>query len=80
MRAEKRAQAVDSLLEEVGLGSGRITVIQRTDAGVEQIIQDIEAFCTKVGSMPQHYAELQPLSNNSDVSALHVHDHQETTP
>ncbi|MEJ2700945.1 MAG: hydrogenase iron-sulfur subunit [Sedimentisphaerales bacterium] len=58
MRAQKRAQAVDSLLEEVGLGSGRIAVIQMTD-GVDQIIEDIEGFCAKVRMLgPRDHASL----------------------
>jgi coenzyme F420-reducing hydrogenase delta subunit len=48
MRARKRAEAVDSLLEEVGLGRGRMAVIQRKDTGMEQIIDEIEEFCTIV--------------------------------
>lgn len=78
MRAQKRAQAVDSLLEEIGMGKGRIAVVQLKDAGVEQIIEDIQEFCTKVRSMSQPYAGLQALSDRSSVSASNVHDHQET--
>jgi coenzyme F420-reducing hydrogenase delta subunit len=80
MRAQKRAQAVDSLLEEVGMGSGRIAVIQLTDAGVEQIIEDVEAFCRKIRSMPQDYVGLQRSPNNNGVSTMPVPEHQETTP
>jgi F420-non-reducing hydrogenase iron-sulfur subunit len=58
-RAQKRAQAVDSLIEEIGLGAGRITVIPLKEAGVEQVIKEIEAFCTKVKSMPPSYTEVQ---------------------
>ena len=70
-RAKKRTQAVDSLLEEVGLGSGRITVIQMKDSGVDQIIEDIEAFCTKVRSMPPSYIEVQttPISNTQEAAS-----------
>lgn len=48
MRARKRAQAVDSLLEEVGLGKGRITVLQLKGGDPEQIMEEIEAFCTNI--------------------------------
>jgi coenzyme F420-reducing hydrogenase delta subunit len=78
MRAQKRAQAVDSLLEEIGLGPGRITVVQLTDAGVEQVIKDIEEFCTRIRSMPQSYHERQTSPDTSDVSTSPVHDPQET--
>jgi coenzyme F420-reducing hydrogenase delta subunit len=78
MRAQKRAQAVDALLDEIGLGPGRITVVQLTDAGVEQVIKDIEEFCTRVRSMPPSYDERQTLPDTSDVSTSPVRDPQET--
>jgi coenzyme F420-reducing hydrogenase delta subunit len=80
MRAQKRAQAVDSLLGEVGLGGGRIAVVQLKDAGVEQIIEDVEAFCTRVRGMPQHGAEQQPLPCMNSPSTSNVQEHQETAP
>jgi len=48
LRAQKRADAVDELLEEIGLGRGRVTVVHKTVAGVGQIVEEIEAFCAKV--------------------------------
>jgi F420-non-reducing hydrogenase iron-sulfur subunit len=42
LRAQKRSQAVDGLLNEIGLGEGRMKVIQKNDAGVEQIIAALE--------------------------------------
>lgn len=80
MRAQKRAQAVDSLIEEIGLGPGRITVVQLKDAGVEQVIEDIDEFCMKVRSMPQSYIEPQTMPDTSNVSASHIHNHQEAAP
>lgn len=77
MRAQKRVQAVDSLLEEIGLGPGRIAVIQLTDTGVEQVIEEIEAFCTKVRSLPQSYTELHTLPDSHGVSTSYIHHHQE---
>jgi coenzyme F420-reducing hydrogenase delta subunit len=80
MRAQKRAQAVDSLLEEVGLGKGRIAVVQHKDAGVEQVIEDIEEFCTKVRSMSQFCTEIPTIPGSNDPSTSNVRDRQETTP
>ena len=80
MRAQKRAQAVDSLIEEIGLGPGRITVIQLKDAGVEQVIKDIEEFCMKVKSMPQSNIEPQKMPDTSNISTLHIHNRQEIAP
>ena len=37
LRAKKRAQAVDALLEEIGLGKDHIKVIQKNKEGVKQI-------------------------------------------
>lgn len=80
LRAQRRAQAVDALLAEVGLGTGRIAVVQRKDAGVEQVIEDIEAFCAKVRDMPRHDTELGPSRRMNGSSTLNVHEHQETAP
>jgi F420-non-reducing hydrogenase iron-sulfur subunit len=79
LRAQKRAQAVDSLLGEVGLGPGRIAVVQLKDAGVEQIIEGIEEFCTKVRNMPPSYTKPQTLPDAYDHPS-HVHAPQETAP
>lgn len=51
IRARKRAEAVDSLLEEVGMGRGRMAVIQLKDAGVEKLIDEIEEFRVKVRNL-----------------------------
>lgn len=80
MRAQKRAQAVDLLMEEIGLGSGRVMVAQMRDGGVEQIINDIEDFCTKVRSMPKSDDKQQLIPDTADVSILPIHDNQETIP
>lgn len=52
MRARKRAEAVDSLLEEVGLDRGRTAVIQMKYAGMERLIDEIEEFRAKVRRLP----------------------------
>jgi len=44
LRAQKRTEAVDSLLEEIGLGRGHIKLIQSKNGGTEQIIEEIEDF------------------------------------
>jgi len=41
LRAKKRAEAVDTMLEEIGLEKGRIKVVQNND-GVEKIIPELE--------------------------------------
>lgn len=44
LRAKKRAEAVESLLEETGLGRGRVTVIQMGDGGVGQVVKELGDF------------------------------------
>jgi F420-non-reducing hydrogenase iron-sulfur subunit len=44
LRAQKRVQAVNSLIEEVGLGQGHIKVIQLKESDKKQIIEEIEDF------------------------------------
>ena len=48
MRAEKRAEAVDSLLEEVGAGTGRIAAIHVKEGQIEQTIDKIKNFCSLI--------------------------------
>jgi len=42
LRAQKRAEAVNSMLEEIGLGKGRMVVVQKNAEGVEQITAALE--------------------------------------
>lgn len=51
LRAVKRAEAVDKLLEEIGYGSGRMDVIQLSE-GPEQILRQVAAFRDKVEALP----------------------------
>ena len=53
LRAEKRAQAVESLLEEIGMEKGRMSVIMLKDGGVEQLIEEIKDFFVEVKKLPQ---------------------------
>ncbi len=48
MRAEKRAEAVDSLLEEIGAGTGRIAAIHVKEGRTEQTVGEIKKFCTRI--------------------------------
>jgi coenzyme F420-reducing hydrogenase delta subunit len=51
LRTRKRAQAVDLLLAEAGMGQGRIVVIQMEKNGVDQAIRQVEDFHKKIRSM-----------------------------
>jgi len=52
MRAEKRAEAVDKLLEEIGAGTGHITAIHVKDGRIEETINEIKKFCAQI-NQPQ---------------------------
>jgi len=52
-RAQKRAEAVESLLEEIGLGKGRITVIETKEDSIEQTLTEIRNFFDSVKKLPQ---------------------------
>jgi F420-non-reducing hydrogenase iron-sulfur subunit len=59
MRAIKRAQAIDELLQEAGLGKGRIKVIQMDDEGITGAIHKLEDFRLQIGTMVQNTPVLQ---------------------
>ena len=52
LRARKRAEAVDALLEETGLGKGRIVIIQMKDGGIDPVIREIEDFRARIKALP----------------------------
>lgn len=53
LRARKRVEAVDALLEETGLGKGRAVIIQMNDAGIGQVIREVEDFSKKIKALPR---------------------------
>jgi coenzyme F420-reducing hydrogenase delta subunit len=55
MRAGKRVEAVESLLEEIGMGKGRMTFIRVKDdeGNAELTINEIKKFFEKVANLPQ---------------------------
>ena len=63
MRAQKRTQAVDSLLEEVGLGKGRIIAVQFKDDNTEEVMKEVDKFRTKIRNLSQQ-------SNDKIVSKM----------
>ena len=52
-RAHKRAEAVESLLEEIGLGAGRMAVVECAKGGDAQVIGEIKQFIERVRKLPQ---------------------------
>jgi F420-non-reducing hydrogenase iron-sulfur subunit len=53
LRARKRVEAVDSLLDEIGVGKGRMTIIQLDDGGTEQVIKKVKEFCRGITALPR---------------------------
>jgi F420-non-reducing hydrogenase iron-sulfur subunit len=48
LRARKRVEAVEKLLEETSLGTGRITVVQLGENGVPRALREVKDFCLKI--------------------------------
>lgn len=46
LRASKRAEAVDSLMEEVGLGKSRVLTITKDERGIEAVVEIVARFLT----------------------------------
>lgn len=59
LRARKRAEAIDELLEEAGLGKGRIKIIQMDDGGITGAIEKLEAFRLQIEAMVRNTAASQ---------------------
>jgi coenzyme F420-reducing hydrogenase delta subunit len=53
LRAQRRVEAVDSLLEEIGLGKGRVVMIQMSEGGVEQVRREVEDFRNRIKASPR---------------------------
>jgi F420-non-reducing hydrogenase iron-sulfur subunit len=52
LRAQKRAEAVESLLEEIGIGGGRMAVIELKD-DAKQTLGEINNFFSKIINLPK---------------------------
>ena len=59
MRARKRAQAIDELLQEAGLGKGRTKVIQMDDRGITGAVRELEDFLLQIKTMVRNAPALQ---------------------
>ena len=52
LRAHKRAEAVESLLEEIGLSAGRMAVFECGQQGASQALSEIKQFTDRVRNLP----------------------------
>jgi len=53
LRAGKRVEAVDELLDEIGLGKGRMMVIRLGEGGLPQVVREVEAFRDRIAAAPR---------------------------
>jgi coenzyme F420-reducing hydrogenase delta subunit len=51
-RAHKRAEGVEALLEEIGMGKGRMAVIEYDDLAPQRVVEQVKAFIGRVGALP----------------------------
>jgi F420-non-reducing hydrogenase iron-sulfur subunit len=53
LRAQRRVEAVDALMQEIGLGSGRTVMIQLGEGGLEQVKREVEDFRGRIKASPR---------------------------
>ena len=53
LRAQRRVEAVGALLEEIGLGRGRMVMIQMGEGGLEQVKRQLDDFCRRIKASPR---------------------------
>jgi len=51
LRASKRAEAVEGLLDEIGIGEGRVIVVAKEQAQGEQMIDTVQQFQTRLSEL-----------------------------
>jgi F420-non-reducing hydrogenase iron-sulfur subunit len=68
LRAHKRAEALEALLEEIGVAAGRMAVFEcgKQDAG--EVLGEIEQFIERVRNLPPTYAR-SGASNKQESTA-----------
>jgi coenzyme F420-reducing hydrogenase delta subunit len=56
LRASKRAEAVDALIDEIGLGKARVVMVTKKQDQIEKVVDGIQQLqaelCATVGSVP----------------------------
>ncbi len=53
LRARKRVEVIEELLEEIGLGNGRAVVVQMDDSGIKNVIKELNNFRSRIGALPR---------------------------
>jgi len=61
LRARKRVEAIEELLEEIGVEKGRSVLFEITDNGIKGVINELDEFRLKIGTLPN----LTPVSGST---------------
>ena len=69
LRAHKRAEAVESLLEEIGMGAGRMAVFECGEQGAGQVIGEIRQFIDRVRNLPPSPARSDAVNKQESTVA-----------
>lgn len=56
LRAHKRAEAIEALLEEIGVAAGRMAVFECGKQDAEEVLRDIKQFIERLRNLPPTYA------------------------
>ncbi|HSW01093.1 MAG TPA: hydrogenase iron-sulfur subunit [Sedimentisphaerales bacterium] len=62
LRASKRAQAVEALMEEVGLGKNRVLSVAKRQGSIEEVVMKIEQFQNQLQTATAQIAVLRKES------------------
>lgn len=81
LRARKRVEVVDALLDESGLGKGRAVVIQMDNGGMEKAIQQLSDFRSRIRTLARPPAKADiPLTTRPALSLCIGPNSQESEP
>lgn len=65
LRAKKRVEAVEALLDETGLGGGRTVVVQMGDGGIGEVIRQLNDFRSRIETLTKHASTFEiPVSGS----------------
>jgi len=64
LRAMKRVEAVDGLLDEAGLGRGRTAVIQMGDGGIRDVVRQLDSLRSRIAALDRPAAVGVPASKS----------------
>jgi F420-non-reducing hydrogenase iron-sulfur subunit len=67
LRAQKRSQVVDSLLEEIEMGKGRMAVVMLRNGGLEQAMNEIRDFIDRIRKLPLPQAANAHASGENEL-------------